>query len=81
MLFEKKNPFGSLNYVFFLRSVRGDTGREAAAEVFRRSGQAREEETRRGRERAAAEGRQVKEQDRRPGERETESQSKGDPKY
>ena len=77
----KQNPFGALIYVFFLRSVRGDTGREAAAEVLRRSGQAREEETRRGGEGAASESRQVKEQDRRPGERETESQSKGDPKY
>ena len=81
MLIEKKNPFGALIYIFFLRSVRGDTGREAAAEVLRRSGQAREEETRRGGEGAAAEGGQVQEQDRRPGERETESQSKGDPKY
>ena len=81
MLIEKKNPFGALIYNFSLRSVRGDTGCEAAAEVLRRSGQAREEETRRGGEGAAAEGGQVQEQDRRPGERETESQSKGDPKY
>ena len=51
--FWKQNPFGALIYFFFLRSVRGDTGCEAAAEVLRRSGQAREEETRRGGEGAA----------------------------